>query len=86
MHDIKKKTNAISDVLDISWMDGLGLNHRVGCSPGRYVLKIHSNVESGPKTIQFNIHSKFKAEIFIQQNIHSIYSHKYSIQYSIQKN
>ena len=31
MHDIKKKTNAISDVLDISWMDGLGLNHRVGC-------------------------------------------------------
>ena len=35
-------------------------------SPGRYLLKIHSNVESGPKTIQFNIYSKFKSEIFIQ--------------------
>ena len=39
---------------------------RLAISPGRYVLKIHSNVESGQKIIQFNIHSKFKSE-----NIHS---------------
>ena len=47
-------------------------------SHGRYVLKIHSNVESGPKTIQFNIHSKFKSEIFIQTNNLIIHSTKYS--------
>ena len=38
----------------------------------RYVLKIHSNFESGPKTIQFNIHSKIKSEIFIQYLVKNI--------------
>ena len=35
-------------------------------SPVRYVLIIQSNVESGPKTIQFNIQFKINSEIFIQ--------------------
>ena len=35
-------------------------------SPVRYVLIIQSNVESGPKMIQFNIQSKMNSEIFIQ--------------------
>merc|ERR1719234_2330773 len=35
-------------------------------SPVRYVLIIQSNVESGPKMIQFNIQFKINFEIFIQ--------------------
>ena len=35
-------------------------------SPVRYVLIIQSNVESGPKMIQFNIQFKMNSEIFIQ--------------------
>ena len=34
-------------------------------SPGRYVSIIQSNIESGPKMIQFNIQFKTKFEIFI---------------------
>ena len=55
------------------------------CSPGRYVSIIQSNIESGPKMIQFNIQFKTKFEIFIQSKIHSKISLKYSIQNFIQE-
>ena len=54
-------------------------------SPGRYVSIIQSNIESGPKMIQFNIQFKTKFEIFIQSKIHSKISLKYSIQNFIQE-
>ena len=38
----------------------------VTASPVRYVLIIQSNIESGPKMLQFNIHFKIYFEIFIQ--------------------
>ena len=44
---------------------GLG-GHGAADSPVRYVLIIQSNVESGPKMIQFNIQFKINSEIFIQ--------------------
>ena len=60
-------------------------HHRSGSSPVRYVLIIQSNIESGPKMIQFNIQFKTKFEIFIQSKIHSKISLKYSIQNFIQE-
>ena len=54
-------------------------------SPVRYVSIIQSNIESGPKMIQFNIQFKTKFEIFIQSKIHSKISLKYSIQNFIQE-
>ena len=54
-------------------------------SPGRYVSIIQSNIESGPKMIQFSIQFKTKFEIFIQSKIHSKISLKYSIQNFIQE-
>ena len=54
-------------------------------SPDRYVLIFQSNIESGPKIIQFNIQFKTKFEIFIQSKIHSKISLKYSIQNFIQE-
>ena len=61
--------------------------HTLACeaSPGRYVSIIQSNIESGPKMIQFNIQFKTKFEIFIQSKIHSKISLKYSIQNFIQE-
>ena len=35
-------------------------------SPVRYVLIIQSNIELGPKVIQFNIQFKIQSEKFIQ--------------------
>ena len=57
----------------------------VSTSPGRYVSIIQSNIELGPKMIQFNIQFKTKFEIFIQSKIHSKISLKYSIQNFIQE-
>ena len=54
-------------------------------SPVRYVSIIQSNIESGPKMIQFNIQFKTKFEIFIQSKIHSKIGLKYSIQNFIQE-
>ena len=62
-----------------------GHNRPSQVSPGRYVSIIQSNIESGPKMIQFNIQFKTKFEIFIQSKIHSKISLKYSIQNFIQE-
>ena len=43
---------------------------RLAITPERYVLKIHSNVESGQKMIQFNINSKFKSDGKIYEMVH----------------
>ena len=60
-------------------------HHRSGSSPVRYVLIIQSNIELGPKMIQFSIQFKTKLDIFIQSTIHSKISPEYSIQNLIQE-